>query len=154
MASHLGAAGTLVAASNNPLAITSGERGFVFIILAVAVLALLYSYVLVREVLAADTGTPNMQSISKAVQEGAAAYLNRQFRTLGIFSIIVFILLLILPDNDGGLPVRIGRAVFFLVGAAFSATVGYIGMTMATRANARVAAAARGGGSARGFHVA
>jgi K(+)-stimulated pyrophosphate-energized sodium pump len=153
MASHLGAVRDLVAATDNPLAITSGQRGFVFVILAVAVLALIYSYVLVREVLAADTGTPNMQSISKAVQEGAAAYLNRQFRTLGVFSIIVFVLLLILPVNDGGLPVRIGRAVFFLVGAAFSATVGYIGMTMATRSNVRVAAAARGGEAGRGFHI-
>src|SRR5579875_807720 len=153
MASHLGAAGTLVAASNNPLAITSGERGFVFIILAVAVLALLYSYVLVREVLAADTGTPNMQSISKAVQEGAAAYLNRQFRTLGVFAIVVFVLLLILPVTEGGWGVRIGRAIFFLVGATFSATVGFCGMTLATRANVRVAAAAREGGEARGFQI-
>src|SRR5579875_1409629 len=95
-----------------------------------------------------------MQNISKAVQEGAAAYLNRQFRTLGVFSIVVFILLLVLPVTEGGTSVRIGRAVFFLIGAAFSATVGYIGMTMATRANVRVAAAARGGGSARGFHIA
>ncbi|WP_375477428.1 sodium-translocating pyrophosphatase [uncultured Jatrophihabitans sp.] len=136
--------------------ITSGQRGFVFVILALAVLALIYSYVLVREVLAADTGTANMQEISKAVQEGAAAYLNRQFRTLGVFSIIVFVLLLVLPvsvDHDET-TVRVFRAVFFLVGAAFSATVGYIGMTMATRANVRVAAAARGGGSERGFHIA
>src|SRR6201999_3329461 len=50
--------------------------------------------------------------------------------------------------------VRVGRAIFFLIGAAFSATVGYVGMTMATRANVRVAAAARGGGSERGFHIA
>ncbi|HET8583419.1 MAG TPA: sodium-translocating pyrophosphatase [Jatrophihabitans sp.] len=134
--------------------ITSGQRGFVYVLVVLALLALGYAYVLVREVLAADTGTPNMQKISQAVQEGAAAYLNRQFRTLGVFSIIVFLLLLLLPVNDGGWPVRIGRAVFFLIGAAFSATVGYIGMTMATRSNVRVAAAARGGGSERGFHIA
>jgi K(+)-stimulated pyrophosphate-energized sodium pump len=148
MASH-----HLLAAAN-PLAITSGERGIVVVILVLALLALAYSYVLVREVLQADQGTPNMQAISKAVQEGAAAYLNRQFRTLGVFSIIVFLLLLLLPVNEGGLSVRIGRAAFFLIGAAFSATVGYIGMTMATRANVRVAAAAREGGAARGFHIA
>ncbi len=134
--------------------ITSGQRGFVFVIGAVAILALIYAFVLVKEVLAADTGTPKMQEISKAVQEGAAAYLNRQFRTLSVFAIIVFLLLLLLPVNDGGWPVRIGRAVFFLIGAAFSATVGYIGMTMATRANVRVAAAARGGEGGRGFHIA
>jgi K(+)-stimulated pyrophosphate-energized sodium pump len=138
----------------NPLAITSGERGFVFVILALALAALVYAYVLVREVLKADQGTSNMQTISKAVQEGAAAYLNRQFRTLAVFSVIVFVLLLLLPVNEGGTSVRVGRAVFFLIGAAFSATVGYIGMTMATRANVRVAAAAREGGSKRGFHIA
>jgi K(+)-stimulated pyrophosphate-energized sodium pump len=147
MASHLMLA-------DNPLAITSGQRGFVFLILAFGILALVYAYVLVREVLKADQGTPKMQEISKAVQEGAAAYLNRQFRTLGVFSIIVFVLLLLLPVNEGGTNVRIGRAIFFLVGAAFSATVGYIGMTMATRANVRVAAAAREGGAKRGFHIA
>jgi K(+)-stimulated pyrophosphate-energized sodium pump len=140
-------------ASNLP-GITSGQRGFVFILGALAILALVYAYILVRDVLAADQGTANMQEISKAVQEGAAAYLNRQFRTLAVFAIIVFGLMFLLPVNDGGASVRVGRAVFFLVGAAFSATVGYVGMTMATRANVRVAAAARGGGSELGFRVA
>ncbi|HZC71210.1 MAG TPA: sodium-translocating pyrophosphatase [Jatrophihabitans sp.] len=140
--------------ADNPLAITSGQRGFVFVILVLGILALGYAYVLVREVLKYDEGTPKMREISKAVQEGAAAYLNRQFRTLGVFSIIVFVLLFLLPVNEGGTSVRIGRALFFLVGASFSATVGYIGMTMATRANVRVAAAAREGGAKRGFHIA
>jgi K(+)-stimulated pyrophosphate-energized sodium pump len=140
--------------AENPLAITSGQRGFVFVILALAVLALVYAYVLVREVIKADQGTTNMQNISKAVQEGAAAYLNRQFRTLAVFSVIVFVLLLLLPVNEGGTSVRVGRAIFFLIGASFSATVGYVGMTMATRANVRVAAAARAGGGKLGFHIA
>ncbi len=152
MASHHIAAVPELAA--NLPAITGGQRAFVAVIGVIALLALVYAYVLVREVLAGDTGTTNMQNISQAVQEGAAAYLNRQFRTLGLFSIIVFVLLLILPVNEGGASVRIGRAIFFLIGAAFSATVGYIGMTMATRANVRVAAAARGGKSERGFHLA
>jgi K(+)-stimulated pyrophosphate-energized sodium pump len=147
MASHL-----LLA--DNPLAITSGQRGFVFVLLGLAVLALVYAYVLVREVLKADQGTENMQAISKAVQEGAAAYLNRQFRTLAVFSVIVFVLLFLLPVNEGGTSVRVGRAIFFLIGASFSALVGYIGMTMATRANVRVAAAAREGGAKHGFHIA
>src|SRR3954453_22584512 len=95
-----------------------------------------------------------MPTIAKVGQEGASAYLNRQFRTLGIFAIIVFALLFILPVNEGGTSVRVGRAIFFLVGAVFSALVGYIGMTMATRANVRVAAAARGGSAERGFHIA
>ncbi|TAM90448.1 MAG: sodium-translocating pyrophosphatase, partial [Jatrophihabitans sp.] len=126
--------------------ITSGQRGFVIVIGIIALLALVYAVVLVKEVLRADVGTPKMQEISRAVQEGAAAYLNRQFRTLSVFSVIVFILLLLLPVNEGGTGVRVGRAIFFLIGAAFSATVGYVGMTMATRANVRVAAAARNGG--------
>ncbi|HEY2273466.1 MAG TPA: sodium-translocating pyrophosphatase [Jatrophihabitantaceae bacterium] len=134
--------------------ISSGQKGFVAVIAVLAVLALVYAFVLVKEVLKAETGTKNMQEISKAVQEGAAAYLNRQFRTLAVFAVIVFVLLLLLPVNEGGASVRIGRAVFFLIGAAFSATVGYIGMTMATRSNVRVAAAARGGGAERGFHIA
>ena len=58
-----------------------------------------------------------MQDIARAVQEGAAAYLNRQFKTLSAFVLIVFVLLLILPVNEGGAGVRIGRSVFFVVGA-------------------------------------
>ncbi len=156
MASHHLAAGGVARRliADNPLAITSGQRAWVFVILVLAVAAIAYSYILVREVIKADQGTSNMQAISKAVQEGASAYLNRQFRTLAVFSVIVFVLLLALPVNEGGTSVRVGRAIFFLVGAAFSATVGYIGMTMATRANVRVAAAARGGGAERGFHIA
>src|SRR5829696_10237805 len=84
-----------------------------------------------------------MQDIARAVQEGAAAYLNRQFKTLGAFVLIVFVLLLVLPVNEGGVGVRIGRSLFFVVGASFSALVGYYGMTLATRGNVRVAAAAQ-----------
>jgi K(+)-stimulated pyrophosphate-energized sodium pump len=151
MATHHAVAAAI---GTNPLAITSSQRGIVLVIGAVAILALVYAYVLVREVIKADTGTVNMQNIAKAVQEGASAYLNRQFKTLSVFAVLVFLLLLILPVNEGGASVRIGRAVFFLIGAVFSAAVGYIGMTMATRANVRVAAAARGGGKERGFHIA
>ncbi len=135
-------------------AISGGEKGLVVVIGVIAIAALCFAYVLVREVLKADQGTPKMQEIATAVQEGARAYLNRQFRTLAIFSVIVFVLLLLLPVNHGGFSVQFGRAVFFIVGAVFSASVGYIGMTLATRANVRVAAAARGGGRERGFHVA
>jgi K(+)-stimulated pyrophosphate-energized sodium pump len=134
--------------------ISSGQKGLVAVIGLIALVALVYAFVLVKEVLKADQGTPKMQEIAKAVQEGAAAYLNRQFRTLAVFSVIVFVLLFLLPVNEGGTSVRVGRALFFLVGAAFSAAVGYIGMTMATRANVRVASAARGGGRERGFHIA
>jgi K(+)-stimulated pyrophosphate-energized sodium pump len=134
--------------------ISSGEHVAVVVIGLIALAALAFAYTLVREVLKADQGTPKMQEIAKAVQEGARAYLNRQFRTLAVFSVIVFILLLVLPVNHGGFSVQFGRALFFIVGALFSAAVGYIGMTLATQANVRVAAAARGGGRERGFHVA
>src|SRR5271156_687978 len=93
--------------------ISGGERGFVGIIAVLAVAALVFAYVRVREVLAADEGTPKMQQIAKAVQEGAAAYLNRQFKTLAGFSVIVFVVLLVLPVNHGGFPVQFGRALFF-----------------------------------------
>src|ERR1700712_5633317 len=132
----------------------SDQKTLVYLIGLLAIFALVFAYVLVREVLKADQGTPKMQEIAKAVQEGAAAFLNRQFKTLSIFAVIVFVLLFLLPVNEGGASVRIGRAIFFLIGASFSAAVGYIGMTMATRANVRVASAARGGGRGRGFPIA
>ncbi len=134
--------------------ITSGQKGLVAVIAVIAMAALAFAYALVKEVLKFDQGTTGMRDIARAVQEGAAAYLNRQFRTLAVFSVVVFILLLILPVNHGGFIVQLGRALFFLVGATFSATVGYIGMTLATRGNVRVAAAARAGGRSRGFHIA
>ncbi|WP_394614379.1 sodium-translocating pyrophosphatase [Lentzea sp. JNUCC 0626] len=122
------------------LELSGGDRGVVAVVAVVALAALAVGYVLLKEVLAAGQGTDKMQDIAKAVQEGAAAYLNRQFRTLGIFVVIVFVLLFALPADD--LAERIGRSLFFIVGAAFSATIGYLGMWLSTRANVRVAAAA------------
>src|SRR5450830_1060332 len=81
-----------------------------------------------------------MQDIARAVQEGAAAYLNRQLRTLVLFAAVVFGLLFLLPGDTG---IKVGRSVFFLVGAGFSAAIGYLGMSLAVRANVRVAAAAQ-----------
>jgi K(+)-stimulated pyrophosphate-energized sodium pump len=92
-----------------------------------------------------------MQEIAAAVQEGAAAYLTRQFRTLSFFVAIVVVLLFALP---GGTDVKIGRSIFFLVGAAFSAIVGYQGMWLAVRANVRVAEAARQGSAERAVQIA
>ena len=134
--------------------ISTNEKYAVVVILVIAIAALVFAYSLVRDVLNADQGTEKMQEIGRAVQEGAKAYLNRQFKTLSVFSVIVFVLLLVLPVNHGGFSVQLGRALFFIVGAVFSAAVGYIGMSLATQANVRVAAAARGGVRERGFHVA
>ncbi|CAM3051879.1 sodium-translocating pyrophosphatase [Saccharomonospora xinjiangensis] len=121
--------------------LSGGDYGIVAVVAAVALAALVIGYLLLKEVLAAGQGTQKMQEIAKAVQEGAAAYLNRQRNTLAIFGVIVFLLLLVLPAENLG--ERIGRSVFFLVGAAFSFFIGYLGMWLATRANVRVAAAAR-----------
>lgn len=111
----------------------------VSVIAAVALAALVVAVFLRRQVLAADEGTAGMREIAKAVQEGAAAYLNRQFRTLILFAVIVFALLFLLPGDSG---IKLGRSLFFLLGAGFSASIGFLGMSLATRANVRVAAAA------------
>src|ERR1700721_3880557 len=102
--------------------------------------------------LAASQGTQRMEEKAKAGQEGAAAYLRRQFRTLGVFVVLIFFILLVLPaDGDG---VRWGRSIFFLVGALFSGLTGFTGMSLCVRGNVRVAAAARGGGEQRAMRIA
>jgi K(+)-stimulated pyrophosphate-energized sodium pump len=126
--------------AQSSLELSGGDRGLVAVVAVVALAALAVGYVLLREVLAAGQGTSKMQDIARAVQEGAAAYLNRQFRTLGVFAVIVFGLLFLLPADSTS--ERVGRSLFFLVGAVFSATIGYLGMWLSTRANVRVAAAA------------
>ena len=134
--------------------LSGGDLTLVGVVLAISLAALGFAFYLSRAVMAADQGTPKMQEIAKAIQEGAGAFLRRQFRTLAVFAVIVFVLLLLLPVSDGGTGTRIGRAVFFLVGAAFSASVGFIGMTLATRGNVRVAAAAAAGGHRPAFRIA
>lgn len=122
----------------------SASLTIVTVIAVVAILALVVAVVLRRQVLAAGEGTPRMQEIALAIQEGASAYLNRQFRTLLLFAVIVFGLLFLLPGDAG---VRVGRSVAFLFGAGFSAAIGYLGMWLAVRANLRVAASAQVAGS-------
>ena len=124
----------------------------VSVIALIAVASLGFAVHLRRQVLAAAEGTPRMQAIAQAVQEGAAAYLNRMFRTLVVFAAVVFGLLFLLPGEAG---VRVGRSIFFLVGAGFSAAIGYLGMWLAVRANVRVAAAAMTpGGRSEGARIA
>ncbi|WP_408897719.1 sodium-translocating pyrophosphatase [Nocardioides sp. R1-1] len=130
--------------------VTGGDLALVAVVAAIALGSLGMAALFRSEVLRAGEGTPNMQRIAQAVQEGANAYLTRQFKTLTVFAAIAFVVLLALPahtaDDAGGLQsewaVRIFRSVFFLVGAAFSGAVGYLGMSLAVRANLRVAAAA------------
>ena len=121
---------------------------------ALALVALGGAAALVRSILAAGTGTDKMREISGAVQEGAAAYLRRQFKALSIFVVIAVVLLFLLPVGEAGNDVRIGRSLFFIVGAGFSAFIGWAGMSLATRANVRVAAAARDGEPISAMHLA
>jgi len=121
-------------------------------VLAISLLALAIAWVLRAQVLAANDGTDKMREIAEAVQEGAAAYLARQFRTLSYFVGIVFFLLFALPADTTS--IRIGRSLFFLMGAGFSALVGYNGMWLAVRANVRVAEAARQGSAEKAVQIA
>ncbi|SCG63579.1 sodium-translocating pyrophosphatase [Micromonospora coxensis] len=137
--------GTL-AAEGGALSLTGANLTYVVIAAVIAAVALVFAAALTKAVLAAGKGTTNMQEISGAVQEGASAYLLRQFRTLAIFVVVAVVLLFLLPvhDTDGSeVAVKIGRSAFFVVGALFSAFIGGAGMWLATRANLRVAAAAR-----------
>src|SRR5918997_402786 len=131
---------------------------FVAVVGVIAVLALVMAMVFRREVLAANDGTTNMQAIARAVQEGASAYLTRQFRTLSVFAVAAFFLLLLLPVHDsddfGDWTLRISRSVAFLAGAVFSALIGFLGMWLATRANVRVASAARSAGRDTAMRIA
>ncbi len=121
--------------------VTGTNLNITYVVLAISLLALAIAWVLRAQVLAASDGTDKMREIAEAVQEGAAAYLTRQFRTLSYFVGIVFFLLFALPADTTS--IRIGRSLFFLMGAGFSALVGYNGMWLAVRANVRVAEAAR-----------
>jgi K(+)-stimulated pyrophosphate-energized sodium pump len=118
----------------------------------VALSALGFALYLVKEVLSADEGTERMKEIAGAIQEGASAYLQRQFKTLSIFVVLVFFLLFLLPADSTA--EKIGRSLFFVVGAVFSATTGYMGMWLAVRGNVRVAAAAKDQGENAAMRIA
>jgi len=138
-------------AASSLVHVTGNNINIVYIVLAISLGALAVAWALRAQVLAADEGTEKMREIAGAVQEGAAAYLARQFRTLSYFVAIVFLLLFALP---GATDIRIGRSIFFLLGAGFSALVGYNGMWLAVRANVRVAEAARQNSSERAVQIA
>jgi K(+)-stimulated pyrophosphate-energized sodium pump len=132
--------------------LTGSNLTLVVIVAVIALAALVVAAILVREVLAADEGTDKMKEIAAAVQEGASAYLNRQFKTLAVFAVVVFFVLFLLPAETTG--ERIGRSIFFLVGAVFSAITGYMGMWLAVRGNVRVAAAAKDSGEQKAMKIA
>ena len=134
------------------VALAGSNYTTVVIVALIALAALGVAGYLVREVLAADEGTDNMKKIALAIQEGAAAYLSRQFRTLSVFVVLVFFLLFLLPAETTN--EKIGRSIAFLVGAAFSAITGYMGMWLAVRGNVRVAAAANTTGEKQAMRIA
>jgi K(+)-stimulated pyrophosphate-energized sodium pump len=109
----------------------------VIVALVCAGLAVAYGLLTARQLLALSPGNAEMQRISGAVQEGAKAYLNRQYTTIGIAGIVLAIALIFIQDGY--------VAVGFVVGGVLSGATGYIGMNVSVRANARVAEAARGG---------
>jgi K(+)-stimulated pyrophosphate-energized sodium pump len=112
----------------------------VLIALVCGAITVLYGLILTRWVLSKPQGDDKMREIAAAIQEGASAYLSRQYRTVAIVAVVLALVLLLVPDL-GGWRVAVG----FLIGAILSAAAGFIGMNVAVRANVRTAEAARSG---------
>ncbi len=110
-----------------------------FLILGSAVLAIVYGLVLIKIILKLPAGNEKMQEIAKAIEEGAKAYLNRQYKTIAVAAAVLFIIIGVVPHLGWT------TAFAFLVGAFLSGLTGYIGMNISVRANVRTAEAARGG---------
>jgi K(+)-stimulated pyrophosphate-energized sodium pump len=155
----------LLASSGGYQAFTLGgaERGSLLFALATGLVAILVAMYLVRGVIAADTGTAKMREIAAAIQEGAEAFLKRQFRTIAIIvvplGVLVFFTATKVVEPDGHVALTfvqsgLARAIAFLCGALFSGTTGVIGMSLAVRGNVRTAAAARDGQLAPALKVA
>src|SRR5947208_5002794 len=166
-----------------PVPFRSLETNALWIILGICLLALVVAYFLVKQVMSAPQGTPKMIEIAKAIQEGSAAYLRRQFMTVGAFVVALGVLLFfilpaplacikgigeaarLIPLDAAGKGVggtllhaawisRLGRSLAFVLGAGFSALTGFAGMSLVVRANVWVANAARESGLRRALTIA
>ncbi len=148
------------------LNLSGSDKAWVYVVLAIGVVGILAGFNLMRSVLAADQGSAKMREIAKAIQEGAEAFLKRQFRTIAIIvvplAVLIFFTATKVTAPNGHVEmsfVKNGfmRVICFLVGATFSGLVGFIGMSTAVRGNVRTAAAAAAPGegkAARALRVA
>lgn len=138
--------------------LTAFETGAILVVLLIAVLGIVYAFVLRAQILSQDKGTARMQEVWGFIKDGANAYLSRQFRTIMVLIAVLTVVLgasvLVIPPSreatelfgaNAQLYVSIGRAIAFLMGSLFSYAVGFVGMNVAVEANVRVAAAARKG---------
>ena len=140
-----------------------GEWAILWLSAGAALLAIAVGFVLMKSVLAEDEGTPKMKEIALAIQEGAWAYLKRQFKTIAVIlvplAVVVFVTStkILKPDGEEALSFGLSglwRTLAFILGCAASGLTGYIGMTLATRGNVRTAAAAKTGSMPKALSVA
>ena len=115
------------------------------LVIACGVIAVLYGIIASRSILAASAGTERMQEIAGAIQEGASAYLNRQYRTIAMVGVVVAVVLFYFLGSQA--------AIGFLIGAILSGAAGYVGMLISVRANVRTTEASRQG-LAQGLSIA
>jgi K(+)-stimulated pyrophosphate-energized sodium pump len=135
-----------------------GNMILAYIAASVGLLSLSYALFILYSVQKESMGTASMREISEAIQEGAIAYMNRQYKTLAPIALVIFVILwvaeyFIHTQPGSHLPVGPASAISFIVGALCSALAGYIGMTSTTRSNARTAEAARSHGLEKALKV-
>jgi K(+)-stimulated pyrophosphate-energized sodium pump len=115
----------------------SNMNAYILFALISSVVAIAYGLILARMIIKKDAGSARMQEIASAIQKGASAYLNRQYKTIAVIAVVIFAVIWPL--------IGLTTALGFLVGAVFSALAGYVGMNVSVRANVRTAEAAKKG---------